>query len=51
MKRVVLLIIPALICGIVLTGCDSEIATDKYTKDAANKYDVYVAGYEARGQD
>ena len=31
MKRLVLMIIPALICGMVLTGCDSKLETDDNT--------------------
>jgi len=55
MKRVVLMIITALTCGMVLTGCDSELATEYNTKNELtvdpNKYDVYVAGHEASGQE
>jgi len=55
MKRVVLMIIPALTCGMVLTGCGSELATEYNTKNELtvdlNKYDVYVAGHEASGQE
>ena len=33
MKRLVLMIVPALICGMVLTGCGSELATDDNKKN------------------
>jgi len=33
MKRLVLMIVPALICGMLLSGCNSELATDDNTKD------------------
>ena len=31
MKKIVLMIVPALICGLMLTSCSSEIATDDHT--------------------
>ena len=33
MKRLILMIVPALICGMALTGCGSEVVTDNNTKN------------------
>ena len=42
MKRLVLMIVPALICGMVLAGCGSEVATDDNTKDNGVKEETVV---------
>jgi len=42
MKRLILMIIPALICGAMFTGCDSKIATDDNPDVVANSIDEDV---------
>ena len=51
MKKVALMIIPALICGILFTSCDKEHATkeeeiNKTLKNTESYYETFVVGDE-----